>query len=306
MKFMYIAIILSLPIYFIMSYMYIYINKHMSFYVQYVNSDYEIDFSYDVYLIDASAGSIVLTLDDPQADGFKCYIKRLDTNAANGLVVNSVTTTIDGQPSVTMSVGSNILLTSLAGLWYTVSGSAQHTFPGMIPFSSGSPVALADNGSGSVGIPVFVAFGNSTPGVANLSSPIDLTGGTGGVAANMAFSAPRNGTAVTLNAFFNVTTAPALLSDGSYIITAELYTNNGAPTPTQFIELSPAVSVVLPTISSSLSLIPVGANVSGSTSVLMNPINMGDRLLLVISVTATGGAQGVTLNGFISGGLTLA
>jgi hypothetical protein len=38
----------------------------------------------------------------------------------------------------------------------------------------------------------------------------------------------------------------------------------------------------------------------------MVPVSLGDRILLVLSATATGGTQGVPINGFVSAGLSIA
>ncbi|AYV76701.1 MAG: hypothetical protein Terrestrivirus12_4 [Terrestrivirus sp.] len=278
----------------------------MSFYVTELTSSQTIDFSYNVFLVDATAGSITMTVPAPPSDGIKFFVKRIDAVQTNSLTILTPGALINGQSSITLSEKANLLVASYSGNWFTVFGSMQYVQGGNIPFSSGQPISLADNGSGSVGIPVFVAFGNSTAGVTNLGSTIDLTGGSGGVAANMAFSSPRIGTITSMTAFFTVTTPLTLPSDGTYVITAALYTSPGPIPNNSFVAISPSVSITLPTISSSLLSIPVGTYVSGSTTNLMVPVSLGDRILLVLSATATGGAQGVQINGFVSAGLSIA
>ncbi len=59
----------------------------------------------------------------------------------------------------------------------------------IIPLSSGSPISITSIAGGLAGIPGFVGFGNSAPGLSDLGPTIDLTGSSGTLL-NFAFSAP--------------------------------------------------------------------------------------------------------------------
>jgi len=81
-----------------------------------------IDFFYNVYLIDASAGDIVLTLvDTSQVDGYHANFTRLDTTANNVTIQGfDSTQKIDGQTVFAIAVADKIQLVSLAANWYDI------------------------------------------------------------------------------------------------------------------------------------------------------------------------------------------
>ena len=64
------------------------------------------------------------------------------------------------------------------------------------------PVSLTTIAGGLVGLPGFIGFGNSAPGLTALGATIDLTGTSGLSLLNFAYSIPRAGTITAIDASF--------------------------------------------------------------------------------------------------------
>jgi len=70
-----------------------------------VTSNATLSWDYDIYFVDASGGSITLTLPDPfDYDGTHFYIKRVDTTYSNTVTVTPTNSHIDNL--TTLSINS--------------------------------------------------------------------------------------------------------------------------------------------------------------------------------------------------------
>lgn len=146
----------------------------------------------------------------------------------------------------------------------------------IIPLASGLPISLTTIAGGLAGIPAFIGFGSSAPGLTILGSSIDLTNPSGTLS-NFAFSMPRAGTITSLSAYFSTTAALSLLGS-SITIRAQLYVSNTpnnvfTPIPGAVVNLSPALS----------GTISIGTISSGITTGLSIPVTAQSRLLMVYS-----------------------
>jgi len=158
----------------------------------------------------------------------------------------------------------------------------------IIPYASGGPVTL-DVALGVVGVPAYVGFGSSAPGVEVFGAPLNLTTASGTVT-NYAFTVPRLGTITAVYADFTITEAISIGSN----IEAQLYI---APAGTDV--FTPQTPVI--TLGPALSAISVGTIVSGSQSYTI-AVNPGDQVLLVFG--ASGGIGGEII-GYASAGMAI-
>lgn len=162
----------------------------------------------------------------------------------------------------------------------------------IIPFSSGvTPVALVTAGSGLIASVSLVGFGTSVPGILLAGINIDLTS----TAVTEAFTVPRPGTITSISATISATAALTLT--GTATVRAQIYravpgSNVFSPTAA-FVDLVPNLP---------LATLLVGAIASGNANVSV-PVNTGDRLLMVFSMTTTGVAA--TLAGNASAGINI-
>jgi BclB C-terminal domain-containing protein len=152
---------------------------------------------------------------------------------------------------------------------------------------------------GLVGIPNFLGFGSSAPSPTVLGATIDLTGSAGQLL-NFAFSVPRNGTIVSIDAYFS-TVAALTLVGSTVTITAQLYSsttpnNTFSPIAGTTITLAPPLTGVL----------AIGTISTGILSGLSIPVTAQTRLLMVFSATATGLSLVNTVLGYGSAGIELA
>ncbi|GAB4024040.1 exosporium glycoprotein BclB-related protein [Spirosoma koreense] len=163
----------------------------------------------------------------------------------------------------------------------------------MIPYASGKPVTMR---GGSVKSVSLVGFGNSTSTVYLINGAIDLTGG-GGSLVNFAFPVSQSGTIRSIAGYFNNVTpfTPAT----SVTITAQLYQATG--TSNSFTPISGAVVNLTPVLNGTVA---AGAGSNGLTSGLAIPVTAGTRLLLVFSLTV-GGQTVITVDGYVSGSVTI-
>lgn len=161
----------------------------------------------------------------------------------------------------------------------------------IIPFASGLvPVALTSLVGGLAGIPFFIGFGTAIPSPVVLGTTIDLTG-----LINEAFSVPRAGSITAISAAYTITTALSIATTAT--VNAQVYrapagSNTFSPT---------GISVNLaPTLT---NLLTVGTTLSGSASFAPVPVSVGDRLLMVFSVS--GAPLAATVIGTASAGITI-
>lgn len=158
-------------------------------------------------------------------------------------------------------------------------------------FSTGTVLAvLASLASGLPDTVTQVGFGTSIPGVTVLGNIITLPG------LHEAFSVPRVGTIEDISAAFTVTTGVTLA--GSAIINARIYR---APEGSNVFTATSA-TVNLPPLT---GVIVAGTTVSASASFAPVPVALGDRLVMVFSVTTTPGTVGTIITGSASAGITL-
>lgn len=151
---------------------------------------------------------------------------------------------------------------------------------------------------GVAGIPAFVGFGSSAPGLTVLGTSIDITN-PAGTLSNFAFSVPRAGTITDLSAFFSTTIALSLV--GSTItVTAQLYSSS---TPNNIFSPVPGASVKLaPPLNGTIG---IGTQSYGTTSGLSIPVTVGTRLMMVFSASATGLSLINTVVGYASAGVAI-
>ena len=168
----------------------------------------------------------------------------------------------------------------------------------IIPLASGLPISLTTIAGGLAGIPAFIGFGSSAPGLTVLGSNIDLTNSSGTLS-NFAFSMPRAGTITSLSAYFSTTGLLNLLGS-SITIRAQLYVSNTpnnifTPIPGAVVNLSPALS----------GTISIGTISNGITTGLSIPITAQSRLLMVYSAQASGLSLINTVVGYASAGIEI-
>ncbi|CAG9612813.1 hypothetical protein BACCIP111899_01991 [Bacillus rhizoplanae] len=173
----------------------------------------------------------------------------------------------------------------------------------IIPFSSGTtPITPATALPPALGLVSLIGFGSAIPTVTLLgTSPntFTLSGAT------EAFTMPRNGTIKSVWANFTATGINVTLPlDGSITVRASLYINTVANNKTNtFTELTSTVVNLSPSIT---SLLAFPANLAGSNTTVSQPVNAGDRLVMVFSIIGTGGLTAVaTLTGLASAGVEI-
>ncbi|SPF51857.1 Putative membrane protein (fragment) [Candidatus Desulfosporosinus infrequens] len=151
---------------------------------------------------------------------------------------------------------------------------------------------------GLAGIPGFVGFGSSAPGLVDLGATIDLTGAAA-TNLNFAYSVPRDGTITSIAAYFSTTAALSLV--GSTItITAQLYSsttpdNTFSPVAGTAVTLAPALTGIL----------SVGTISNAILTGLAIPVTAQTRLLMVFSATAAGLTLINTVAGYASAGVVI-
>lgn len=162
----------------------------------------------------------------------------------------------------------------------------------VVPFSSGTiPAVMASLATGLVGASSAIGFGTSVPGVTIVGNTITL----GGTLPSEAFTVPRAGDITALSATFVATVAVALV--GTATVRAQVYRapqGSSVFTATDaFVDLTP-----LP------GPIAVGNIATGNASFAPVPVSVGDRLLMVFSVTNSAAAI-VVVTGNASAGITI-
>ncbi|MBD8006804.1 exosporium glycoprotein BclB-related protein [Bacillus norwichensis] len=162
----------------------------------------------------------------------------------------------------------------------------------ILPYASGTPVAITGLVGGLLGTSAGVGMGASAASVVFSATTVDLTGSSGTLL-NFATVIPRDGTITDFSAFFSVALGATLLSAPT--IRARLLKSQSATsnifTEIASFDLSPTLNTIL----------TVGQTCTGNTS-LNIPVSQGDRLLVVFGATA---ALAVAVTGYASAGVAI-
>ena len=163
----------------------------------------------------------------------------------------------------------------------------------ILPFASGTPVALTTVLGGLLNTSSIVGFGQNLSGVSAAGCSLNLSGLT-----NHAFLVPRDGTITSLAAYMSIT-ARLILIGSEVTVTARLFRS---ATADDCFELVPGAEIAL--ASPLTGLVNIGSTSSGLVSDLKIPVTAGTRLLLVFSAEVTEGQDlAATVAGYTSAGL---
>jgi BclB C-terminal domain-containing protein len=181
--------------------------------------------------------------------------------------------------------------TGAAGPTGAVSGGS------IIPFASAAPISVATIApSGVASLAALLGFANSVSNVAVAASTVSLVGNGGPF--DFAFDAPRSGTVTAISA--NFSNVAALILGGGVTASLEVQLYHAAAGSNTFTGLP--VTVTLSALTGTLVL---GTTAFGLTTGLSQAVVAGDRYLLVATVTTTGTALAVSINGYLSAGLNI-
>ena len=168
----------------------------------------------------------------------------------------------------------------------------------IIPFASGLPISLTTIVGGLAGIPAFVGFGSSAPGLTVLGSTINITNASGTLS-NFAFQVPRAGIITSFSAFFSTTAALSLIGS-TVTVNAQIYQS---ATPDNV--FSPIAGTLISLAPSLTGVIAIGTLLNGVLTGLNIPVAAQTRLMLVFSATASGLTLVNTVAGYASAGLSI-
>jgi len=163
----------------------------------------------------------------------------------------------------------------------------------IVPFASGTPVALATVIGGLLDTSSAVGFGSNLPGISAASGTISLLGLT-----NLAFSMPRDGVITSLAGYLSISVGLSLIGS-TVTVSAQLFQST-TPDDT-FVAVPGAVVTLAPSLT---GVISIGDISSGITTGLSIPVTAGTRLLLIFSAAVTAGLDlATTVAGYASAGL---
>ena len=168
----------------------------------------------------------------------------------------------------------------------------------IIPFASGLPISLTTIVGGLAGIPAFVGFGSSAPGLTVLGSTNNITNASGTLS-NFAFQVPRAGIITSFSAFFSTTAALSLIGS-TVTVNAQIYQS---ATPDNI--FSPIAGTLISLAPSLTGVIAIGTLLNGVLTGLNIPVAAQTRLMLVFSATASGLTLVNTVAGYASAGLSI-
>ena len=151
---------------------------------------------------------------------------------------------------------------------------------------------------GLAGIPSFVGFGSSAPGLTVLGSTIDITNASGTLS-NFAFQVPRAGIITSFSAFFSTTAALSLIGS-TVTVNAQIYQST---TPNNV--FSPIAGTLISLTPAHTGVISIGTLLNGALTGLNIPVTAQTRLLLVFSAAASGLTLLNTVAGYASAGLSI-
>lgn len=130
-----------------------------SSYITLVNTNSQIEYGNDMYLVDASADSLTLTLPQVLSNGVQFRFKRIDKNSANTVtIVGFSGELIDLESSYTLNPNTNIKFNTYDNAWYSVQGNAKGmeinmAFNQLVGTQSSKPYVVINNHA-------FTAVGN--------------------------------------------------------------------------------------------------------------------------------------------------
>lgn len=84
-----------------------------------VTSNTIVDAGYDMYLIDATNGNVIMTMFEILSDGHVMIFKRIDGGVNTVSIIPNGVETIDGNSTLDLPASSSISLVSNGGNWYT-------------------------------------------------------------------------------------------------------------------------------------------------------------------------------------------
>lgn len=140
----------------------------------------------DVYLVNASGGSITITLPNITCDGIQYKIKRTDSTSANTVTIqgNSGAQTIDGATSVSILPLTIYEVVSYSSLWYVISdtaisrSAAKTLFTMSFVQSGGNPFFIYSGNASTQTICSFYFPGSSTESISIFSCVLAMNAGT--------------------------------------------------------------------------------------------------------------------------------
>jgi BclB C-terminal domain-containing protein len=166
----------------------------------------------------------------------------------------------------------------------------------ILGFASNEPVTLTTIIDGTADFGALIADGSSVSAVDVSGATISLIGAPA-QALNEAFDAPRAGTITAISANYSNVSA-LVLGAGTADVTVQLW--HAAAGTTTFAPLA-GVTATIP-LTGTLVLGTAGSDLVTGLSVA---VVAGDRYLLVASVTTSGVAVAISLNGYVSAGLAI-
>jgi len=205
---------------------------------------------------------------------------------------------IPGTPGATGAPGSTPVVTidPANGNWYVDGVNTGQLARGpagtsaVIPYASGIPTDINMIAGGLAGIPEFIGFGMSAPGVTALGTTIDFTGGT---LTNFAFTVPNDGSITDLSASF------LIVAGAGFSMNPTVYLYKATAGTALFTQVA---TLTLPDI----SLVTVGSVVNSALHNLNISVGTGDQIMLVAAATSTDLVSVGFAKGYISAGVGLA
>lgn len=162
----------------------------------------------------------------------------------------------------------------------------------ILPYASGTPVAITGLVGGLLGTSAAIGMGSSVANIVLSGTTVDLTGAAGTLL-NFASVVPRDGTITDISGFFSVALGATLLSAPTIrvrVLRSQSATSNIFTEISSF-NLSPTLNPIL----------TIGQTCTGSESVNI-PVSQGDRLLVVFGTTAS---LAVAVTGYASAGIAI-
>lgn len=164
----------------------------------------------------------------------------------------------------------------------------------VVPFASGQAVSLTSGPTGAAGLPAFLGFGSWAQGGSVLGPVINLEGGQAG----FAFPLPRAATLTDFSASFQ-NLFPLNYPDTSVSVSAQVYAAQPGSTafsPVAAVTLAPALT----------GTVPAGQVSNAQANGLSIPLAAGTQLLMVFSISATGGDLVKNISGLAGASIALA
>jgi BclB C-terminal domain-containing protein len=166
----------------------------------------------------------------------------------------------------------------------------------IIPFASGTPVALSSVLGGLLDTAGLIGFGSSTDGVSIAGGIIAL--GVG-LLNDFAFVVPRAGTITSISGFFS-STVGLIASTSPVTVRAELWRSTTPASSTfnptgAFVNLAPTYGP---------GIVGAGINAIGTAPQGL-PVSAGDKLLMVFSIVGSTATIADALTGFASAGVAI-